>query len=134
MAQQLVDLGPVEDFPEGKFRLVQLGKREIGVLRSRSGSIYAIANFCPHRGAPLCAGAVGGTLLPSDPGDLVYGFSDEVIRCPWHGYEFSLATGECLFTGLRLRTRTYDVEIREGRVHLHKAPRRRVASKNGASQ
>lgn len=116
--QQLVDLGPVEDFPEGQFRLVRLGKREIGVLKLANGRIYAVANFCPHRGAPLCKGAVGGTLVPSEPGDLIFGLDDGVLRCPWHGYEFALETGECLFTGQRMRMRTYPVEVRDGRVHI----------------
>lgn len=131
LAQKSVDLGPVEDFPEGQFRMVQVGRREIGILRSRNGCVYAIANVCPHRGAPLCKGGVGGTLLPSEPGDLVYGLNDEVVRCPWHGYEFSLATGECLFIGLRLRARTYHVEVHDGRVHLHNGSGGRAGSEKG---
>ena len=116
--QDMSDLGPLDEFPENAFRLVQIGKREIGVYRSSSGEVFAIANFCPHRGAPLCNGAVGGTLVPSEPGELVFGMEGDVVRCPWHGYEFSLQTGECLFTGLRMRALTYPVRVENGRVKI----------------
>lgn len=116
--QETTDLGPLDEFPENALRLVQVGTREIGVYRSSSGEVFAIANFCPHRGAPLCEGAVGGTLVPSEPGELVFGMDGDVVRCPWHGYEFSLQTGECLFIGQRMRARTYPVHIEDGRVRL----------------
>lgn len=116
--KQTTDLGPLEEFPEGAFRVMRVGKREIGVYRSSSGEVFAIANFCPHRGAPLCKGPVGGTLIPSEPGELVYGMDGDVVRCPWHGYEFSLHTGECLFTGQRMRAKTYPVSVEDGRVRV----------------
>ena len=124
MADDTTDIGSVDDFPEGEFRVVQNGAGEVGVVRLADGSFRAIANRCPHRFAPLCAGAVGGTLMPCEPGEAVFGMDSQVVRCPWHGYEFSLETGECLFTGLGLRARVYAVEVREGRVLLGRALRR----------
>jgi nitrite reductase (NADH) small subunit len=115
-AHNKVDIGALDDFPQNELRLVTVGKREIGVYRTSAGPIYAVLNYCPHKGAPLCEGAVGGTLVPSEPGEMVYGMEGEVVRCPWHGYEFSLKTGECLFIGLKMRARTFAVEIRDGRV------------------
>lgn len=113
-----VDLGPLSDFPENEFRILDIGKFGLGVLRSSNGQVYAVANFCPHRGAPLCEGTHGGTLIPSDPGELRHGLEGAVVRCPWHGYEFSLEDGACLFTGLRMRAKVYPVEIRDGRIHV----------------
>lgn len=115
---QAIDLGPIESFTPGEFKLVKVGRREIGVIRLADDRVFAVANRCPHRGAPICHGTVGGTLLPSDPDTLVYGMKDEVVRCPWHGYEFGLRTGECLFTRRPMRLRTYEVELRDGRISL----------------
>ena len=116
--QTVSDIGAIEDFPVNSLKVVSVGKRDIGVYRTRDDKVYAVLNFCPHRGAPLCEGAAGGTLVPSKPGEMIYGLEDEVVRCPWHGYEFSLKTGECLFTGLKMRAKTYPAEIRDGRVHV----------------
>lgn len=117
------DLGSAEEFPTGQFRLFKAGRRELGVIRLADGRVYAVLNRCPHRGAPVCRGAVTGTLLPSDPDDLALGLEGEVVRCPWHGYEFSIRSGECLFTGNRLRLRTFPAEIKDGRVHVAGIPR-----------
>jgi nitrite reductase/ring-hydroxylating ferredoxin subunit len=35
--------------------------------------------------------------------------------CPWHQYEFSLATGRCV-TDAKLRVRSYKVAVRDGAV------------------
>ena len=123
-AEAPLDLGSVDDLPSGRYRIFKAGRREIGVLRLADGSVHAVLNHCPHRGAPICRGVVTGTLLPSDPDDLTLGFEGEVVRCPWHGYEFSVRTGECLFTGGRLRLRTFPAEIREGRILVAGIPAR----------
>ncbi len=60
----------------------------------------AYRNHCPHQGAPVCLGRVGGTTLSSTPGDYVYGRHGRVLVCPWHGWEFDLETGRTLFGGL----------------------------------
>jgi nitrite reductase/ring-hydroxylating ferredoxin subunit len=41
--------------PEGERRLLELGGRTIGVFRL-DGDYFALADRCPHRGAPLCSG------------------------------------------------------------------------------
>lgn len=87
-------------------------EREIGVLRRRDSTWVAVLNMCPHRYAPVCAGQVGGTILPSPDGDLVYGLDETVLRCPWHQWEFSLDTGESLFGSKRTRLKLYPLEVR----------------------
>ena len=74
------------------------------------GRLYAVRNVCPHQGAPLCRGTVSGTMLPSAPQEYVYGMEDRILRCPWHGWEFHLDTGESL-TNAKRRVRTYPVTI-----------------------
>lgn len=113
-----VDVGNVEEFPVGKFRLVTVGRREIGILRIASGIVYAVNNYCPHRGAPICRGQVGGTMLPSGPGQIRYGMDSRILRCPWHAFEFDLESGNSVLEDSRLRLRTYPVDTSDGRVRV----------------
>jgi nitrite reductase (NADH) small subunit len=108
-------LGRVGDFEDGCVRLVEVEGRSIGVFR-RGDELYAVLNVCPHRGAPVCAGEVSGTMLPSSPGELVYGMDGLVLRCPWHGWEFDLRTGDSVGGVDRRRLRTFPVQVRDGEV------------------
>ena len=49
------------------------------LLIQEDGQRYLIRNQCPHRGASLTEGAV----------------TAGVIRCPNHGWSFSLSDGQC---------------------------------------
>ena len=107
-----------DELPAGGRKIVRVGGREIGVFNS-GGTLYAVRNVCPHQGAPLCVGPVTGTTLPSAPGEYVYGLEGRVLRCPWHGWEFDLATGRGLYdaTG-KDRVATYEVRIEGDEVVL----------------
>lgn len=108
----------VEELPPGSRRVVSVEGREIGVLNV-DGTLYGVRNRCPHQGAELCRGTVGGTMLPSDPYEYHFGLDGYVLRCPWHGWEFDLRTGEKLFDpGSRVRTKTYPVTVEDGVVVL----------------
>jgi len=133
MTASALDLGSADELLPGRFRVFKVGRREIGVLRLADGSVHAVLNRCPHRGAPICRGPVGGTLLPSDPGELLVGLEGEVVRCPWHGYEFSVRTGDCLFTGGALRLRTFPAAIRDGRVYVSGIQARAIEAPEGQS-
>ena len=124
-ATNAVLVGSVDDFPIGNFKIVDVKGREIGVYRTTDGRWFAARNLCPHRGAPLCQGPVGGTFLPSAPGEFVLGMKEEVVRCPWHAVEFSLVTGESLFTDFSLRVGVHDVSVRDGKVWVDPRPKAR---------
>jgi nitrite reductase (NADH) small subunit len=111
----LVEVGEVDEFPEGRFAIRKVNGQEIGVARV-GDRWYAARNVCPHQGAPVCLGQIGGTMLPSEPGKLVFGLSGQVVRCPWHRWEFDLETGRVLFTHERGRLRTYRVVVDGDRV------------------
>jgi nitrite reductase/ring-hydroxylating ferredoxin subunit len=53
------------------------GKRV--VLFKLANYIVATPDKCPHAGGPLCDAVLNG----------------ETISCAWHGYNFSLRTGNC---------------------------------------
>ncbi len=113
-----IRIGVIEDLPVGVFRLVQVGREEIGVVRLANGEIHALRNRCPHRGAPICRGIVGGTWPPSAPGELVYEREGEVLVCPWHGWEYDIRTGEELYQARPTRVRKFPVEVRAGAVFV----------------
>jgi len=103
------------ELPPGSKRAVEVDRRSICVLNS-DGRYYAVRNRCPHQGAPLCAGAVSGTMLPSAPHQLVYGLEGKVLRCAWHAWEFDLESGRSLFDPEGKRVRVYPAGVEDGMV------------------
>ena len=110
-------VGHVSEIPDREALIVSVGGRSIGVFNVW-GKFYAVRNACPHKQAPLCRGTVEGTMLPSKLGELEYGYEDRVLKCPWHGWEFDLETGECLFGVSARRAKTYPVEVRDDQVYV----------------
>lgn len=96
------------EIPPGGRKIVEIDGRSIGVFNV-GGSFYALRNLCPHQGAPLCEGPVMGTTLPSRPGTYVLAREGEILRCPWHGWEFDLRTGRSLADPDRARVRSFPV-------------------------
>jgi nitrite reductase (NADH) small subunit len=113
-----ISAGPAETFEAGRFRVVRAGTREIGVLRMDDGSFRALRNRCPHKAAPICRGIVGGTWPPSPPGELKYSDEGRVLICPWHGFEYSLDTGQEMFRHGAPGLRTYPAEVVDGEVWI----------------
>lgn len=111
-----IDLGPLDEFPVGSFKVIDVDSRAIGVLRSEVDELFAVLNHCPHRAAPVCRGRVSGTMLPSKPGCLDYAPDQLVLSCPWHGWEFDLRSGRALGGVSPSRLATFPVEVVAGRV------------------
>src|SRR5690242_20819582 len=84
----------VDEIPPGTHKLVPIGRHGVGVYNV-NGTFYAIANYCPHEGGPLCSGRARGRTIVDDsvPGDAVMVRDLEYIYCPWHQWGFELATG-----------------------------------------
>lgn len=106
----------IEEIPSGAFKIVQIEQRSIGVYNVK-GDYYAVHNYCPHQGAELCKGVVCGTTLESQVYEFIYGRDQEILRCPWHGWEFDLKTGKSLFSD-KVRTRTYPVVVEDGQIGI----------------
>lgn len=105
-------IAPLREFLPGARRIVEVGGRSIGVFNIR-GELFALRNSCPHQGAPLCLGKIGGTNTATRPYELVYARDDEIIKCPWHGWEFEIATGRSIFNPHKVRVKTYDVTVEQ---------------------
>jgi nitrite reductase/ring-hydroxylating ferredoxin subunit len=103
-------IGHVSELAPGERRVVEVDGRSIGVFNVQ-GQFYALRNRCPHQGAPLCLGAIKGMALPSKPGEYRWGREGEILRCPWHGWEFDITSGRSIFNPHRMRVRTYEVTV-----------------------
>lgn len=119
VAEMLV--GKLSDF-DGDARLIFThGDTEIGIFR-KDGNLYAYENFCLHQGGPACEGALIGKVEPVFTDDRsVTGerFSEEETHfvCPWHGWEYDLATGECA-ADRRLRLKKYEVVQKGDEIYV----------------
>ena len=110
-------VGKPVDFPVGKFKIIDIDGREIGIAQLKNGEFRAVRNVCPHKGAPVCRGSIGGTALPSAVGELIFGRDGEILACPWHGFEFDLLTGdELIRSGKPTRLLMYPVTVESGNV------------------
>lgn len=102
----------VAELPAGARKLVTFGKVEVGVFNV-GGGFHAYRNICPHAGAPVCIGKVSGTTLPSPVYEYEHGREGCILRCPWHGWEFDLKTGEHLVDP-KTRLKKFPVEVAAG--------------------
>jgi phenylpropionate dioxygenase-like ring-hydroxylating dioxygenase large terminal subunit len=84
-----MDLSFVEDIwyfaafaPEvkaGKMRRVVIAGHPVNLGRTKDGKVFALRDICPHRAAPLSAGAILG----------------DTVECPYHGWKFGAHDGQC---------------------------------------
>ena len=100
----------VEEIPPGQRKIVAVAGRSIGIFNV-SGEFFALRNRCPHQGGPLCHGPLEGLIESTGPGDYSVSRPGEVLRCPWHGWEFDIRTGQSWFDPARIRVRRYDVIV-----------------------
>jgi nitrite reductase/ring-hydroxylating ferredoxin subunit len=103
-------VGKVDEIPPGSRRIVTVAGRSIGVFNVE-GRFYAVRNQCPHQGGPLCLGPTIGLLRSSAPGERTYEREGEILRCPWHGWEFDLKDGRSVVDPSGTRVRSYDVVV-----------------------
>jgi nitrite reductase (NADH) small subunit len=105
-----------DEIQEGQSKIVNVEGRSIGIYRI-GDEYYALYNRCPHEGAQLCKGPVCGTTLPSKVYEYEFGRKGELVRCPWHGWEFEIKTGKSVFDE-KVRTRSYKVQVDEGKIGI----------------
>ena len=88
------------DLEPGAHRRLQLPNGDEVAVYNINGEFYAMDNSCPHRGAPLCEGALDGY----------------IVECGLHGWQFDVRSGECMTVVERIRT--YEVWEEGGLVKL----------------
>ncbi len=81
--------------------IVTLGDEKVGAL---AGLPRVLANRCSHRGGPLSDGEV-------DAG---------CVRCPWHGSEFDVATGQVRRGPASAPQAVYEARIHDGVLEVRR--------------
>jgi 3-phenylpropionate/trans-cinnamate dioxygenase ferredoxin subunit len=104
---------PLADLPEaGRIHMIELGGHRVGLVRVGE-EVHALADRCPHRGAPLCSGGRTVHGIELEGGAPVRRPERGLIRCPWHKWDFDIGSGRCLVHPT-LRLRRYRVTLDEG--------------------
>lgn len=103
----------VGEIPPGGRKLVEVAGRRV-VVFNLGGEFFALADRCPHQGGSLAAGCVTGHVSSPAPGEYRYGRRGEMIRCPWHYWEFDIRTGHSRFDPRRVKARRYEARVESG--------------------
>ena len=111
---------PADELPPGARKVATVDGREIALFNVE-GRLHALLNRCPHGGAQICKGVVTGIAKSAGPGDYRLERHGEFLRCPWHGWEFELATGQSWCDPRSTRLRNYEVRLEAG-AELVKGP------------
>jgi len=104
----------------GNRKIIEIEGRSIGVFNIK-GRFYALKNTCPHQFAPLCRGKITGYNQPSEVGVYDWCREGEIIRCPWHAWEFDITTGQSVFNPHKVRTKSYAVSVEPSCMDNHEA-------------
>lgn len=99
----------------GSCKIVTVKGREIGIFRV-GDDFHGLINRCPHQGAPLCRGEIVSRLVAPSPGDYRLTRPGEMIRCPWHCWEFDIRTGQSLCDPNSVQARAFDVAVEPGKA------------------
>ena len=111
MARHIV--ARTDDIPSGGNKVVGVEGRDI-VIFHVNGEYFALLNRCPHEGAPLAKAACVARLTSPEPGVYRRSRPGEMLRCPWHGWEFDMRNGQSWFDPQRVKVRSYPVAVERG--------------------
>ena len=83
-----------DEIPVGAIREFQVNGTTVAVANV-GGQFYAVNNTCLHRGGPLGQGVL----------------EDNVVTCPWHGWQYDVTTGKVTMNPA-VGVQNYAVEVR----------------------
>jgi nitrite reductase/ring-hydroxylating ferredoxin subunit/uncharacterized membrane protein len=92
-----LDLGGLEDIPEGGPTKLKAGINDLAIVRD-GDRILAVHAQCAHAGGPLAEGELVG----------------DAIQCPWHGSRYRLADGHVTRGPSMYDQPAYDVRRADG--------------------
>ena len=114
-------VGRADEIRPGRRKLVTVAGRSIGVFNV-DGEFFALLDRCPHQGGPLCSGQLWGAVRAPVPGVYDYAGSAPLLRCPWHGWEFDVRTGQSWFDPEGMAVRRYPMSLETVPAELQKGP------------
>jgi len=110
----------IGDFSSDDRKIVTVKGREIGLYRI-GDEYFAVYNWCPHEGAALCKGPLVSRCRSDRPGRYTLERKGEMLRCPWHGWEYDIRTGQSWCDPDSYKARTFGVRVEPGE-QLAKGP------------
>ncbi|MBI4530769.1 MAG: non-heme iron oxygenase ferredoxin subunit [Candidatus Latescibacteria bacterium] len=96
----LVKVAEVGELSPGECTMVEANGREIALFNV-DGTYFALDNTCLHRGGPLGEGYL----------------EDEIVTCPWHGWQYNVKTGECSMNP-NIKVATYPVTVEGSEIKI----------------
>lgn len=91
---------PMDDMKDGETRQIIIAQKDI-ILTRIGDKVTIFANHCAHMGMALYGGKI----------------KDQIITCPWHGFQYSLESGECL-TASEVQLIPHAVKIENGDIYI----------------
>jgi nitrite reductase/ring-hydroxylating ferredoxin subunit len=104
------EICPATELPPGERKITELNGVSVGVFNV-DGDYYALKNDCPHQRAPLCMGKITGTTTTDGSGTVDWKDEGHILRCPWHGWEFDIETGQSVFNPHKVRARSFETVV-----------------------
>jgi len=99
-----IELCGIDDVPAGQIRQFNVNGLDTAVaIANVEGEYFAFEDRCSHGEASL-----------AEEGEL----AGHTVECGWHGGQFDIRTGEATASPCTIDLKTYQVEVRGGRVHL----------------
>ena len=103
----------VDEIPPGGRKRVTVKGRDIALFNVK-GEFFALLDRCPHEGASLCQGKIVGLAESDGPGHYRLVRQGEMLRCPWHGWQYDIRTGQSWCDPDNIKLRNYPVTIEPG--------------------
>jgi nitrite reductase/ring-hydroxylating ferredoxin subunit len=103
----------VDEIPPGGRKRVTVKGRDIALFNVK-GEFFALLDRCPHEGASLCAGKIVGLAESDGPGHYRLVRQGEMLRCPWHGWQYDIRTGQSWCDPDNIKLRNYPVTVEPG--------------------
>jgi 3-phenylpropionate/trans-cinnamate dioxygenase ferredoxin subunit len=110
----------VEDLVEGRSKRVTIAGRAIALFNVK-GTFFALSDKCPHENGSLSCGRIIGLAEADEPGKYRLTRQGEFVKCPWHGWEFDIRTGQSWCDPTKTRTRTFPANVASG-AEIAKGP------------
>ena len=121
MPEKEILVAEASELNEGERKIVPFGDTGIGVYRVK-GKFYAYQNLCAHQGGPACEGLLMPKVEEVIGADKTYqqmrfNYEEWHIICPWHAWEYDLATGEFV-VNRQIRLKKYEVVEKDGKIYV----------------
>jgi nitrite reductase (NADH) small subunit len=91
----------VANIPEMGARVIEFGKLELAIFKTKDGEIFAINNICPHKQGKLNDGLV----------------HEHIVTCPLHNTDINLENGSAIGENYEC-SKTYETKIENQLIYI----------------